>query len=350
MQLADRSSRAAVSHASQAAQRRDDLVIDHDTVIDLRDTAVADPSAPDGVAFDPTIPPDVRKLIQARRLARPAPRSALQRIAGIVVAWAALGTFGVLVDRLWAWAVVWTLLPIALVGCNPVMHESIHHNNFRSRRTNHLVGSLAGAVLGMHGPAFRSYHLTHHANTFTERDSEQLPAAFRSRLHLVGYSLLIGPGFVGLLAVGALRAIVGRRPAWVRTQREVSHIRRWSAVPAAVALFALVALRFAPELTLRLWLIPAAIAVTVVFPVFTLPEHHGGHGKSSLLDNTRTVESRLGRFVWWENSFHTAHHLAPTVPPCRLAEIDAVIAKRNTLRDRSFTAFWVKTFRNLPWV
>ena len=66
-----------------------------------------------------------------------------------------------------------------------------------------------------HGPAYRAWHLTHHAYTFTPDDSEQLPDRFRSRLGYLGYCLILGPSFALILWFGADRDVVGKPPRWV---------------------------------------------------------------------------------------------------------------------------------------
>jgi fatty acid desaturase len=227
----------------------------------------------------------------------------------------------------------------------------VHQNLFRSRLANHLAGTVAAAWLFFHGPAYRAWHLTHHAYTFEPEDSEQLPERFRSRFGYVGYCLLLGPSFAAILWAGAAATVAGRPPRWVGAERLRGYVRRWAIAPALVLAVAAVAASEWPSVIVRGWLIPAAIGSVVVFPFLTMPEHYEGKGRPGLLANTRTTTSnRLLRFLYWNNNLHTAHHLVPTVPPQSLGRLDGYIAERNTLRDSGFFAFHRRVLHELPWL
>jgi fatty acid desaturase len=230
------------------------------------------------------------------------------------------------------------------------MHEAVHQNLFRSRAANHVTGAVAAAWLFFHGPAYRAWHLTHHAFTFGPDDSEQLPERFRSRLGYLGYCLVLGPSFAVILWAGAGATLAGRPPRWIGPPRLRSYVRRWTVVPVLAVAIAVVGLVEWPGIVLRGWLVPAALGSLVVFPFLTMPEHYEGRGRNGLLANTRTTASnRLMRYLYWNNNLHTAHHLVPTVPPHALGRIDDRIVDRNTLRDRGFIAFHRRVLRELPW-
>jgi fatty acid desaturase len=306
---------------------------------------VALPEAPEA-----TVPDDLRAFVRAERLARPHGVRTLVHILVVLGVWVGLVAVGFAVDARPVWLVVWALLALCTATPIALMHEAVHQNLFRSRLANHLTGAVAAAWVFFHGPAYRAWHLTHHAYTFGPDDSEQLPERFRSKAAYLGYCLLLGPSFAVILWAGAVRTVAGRPPRWVRGERLQAYVRRWAFLPAVVIGLAVAALVAWPEVMLRGWLIPAAIGSLVVFPFLTIPEHYEGKGSDALLANTRTTTSNaLMRYLYWNNNLHTAHHLVPTVPPHALGDVDRQIIDRNRLRDRGFLAFHRRVLGTMPW-
>jgi fatty acid desaturase len=141
------------------------------------------------------VPDDLRALVRAERLARPdGVRSAIH-ILTVLAAWVGLVAVGFAFDSLVVWLAVWAALAVCTATPIALMHEAVHQNLFRSRLANHLTGVVAAVGVFFHGPAYRAWHLTHHAYTFGPDDSEQLPERFRSRLGYLGYCLALGPSF-----------------------------------------------------------------------------------------------------------------------------------------------------------
>jgi fatty acid desaturase len=296
------------------------------------------------------VPVDLRTFVRDQHLAHPHGVRSLGHIAVVLAAWIGLVAAGFVLDTWITWIVIWATLAICTATPIALMHEAVHQNLFRSRLANHLTGTVAAAWLFFHGPAYRAWHLTHHAYTFEPEDSEQLPARFRSRLGYLGYCAVLGPSFAAILWAGAATTAAGRPPRWVRAGRLRQYVRRWAIAPAVVAAAVGAAAIEWPAVVVRGWLLPAAIGSVVVFPFLTMPEHYEGHGRPGLLANTRTTSSnRVLRFLYWNNNLHTAHHLVPTVPPQSLDRVDDFIAARNELRDPGFFAFHRRVLRDLPW-
>jgi fatty acid desaturase len=309
----------------------------------------ADVALPEAPAA--AVPGDLRSFVRAERLAQPSGARSLAHIAVVLAAWVGLVALGFALDTWPTWLLVWAALAVATATPIALMHEAVHQNLFRSRIANHLTGVIAAAWLFFHGPAYRAWHLTHHAYTFAPEDSEQLPERFRSRLGYLGYCLVLGPSFAAILWTGAGATVAGRPPRWIGADRLKSYVRRWAIVPAVVlGLVALAGFSW-PDVIVKGWLIPAALGSLVVFPFLTMPEHYEGKGREGLLANTRTTRSnRMLRYLYWNNNLHTAHHLVPTVPPHALGRLDGYIAERNTLRDGGFFAFHRRVLRELPWL
>jgi fatty acid desaturase len=304
------------------------------------------PDAPAGC-----VPAALRELVRAERLAQPSASRTAVHLGVIAAAWTALACVGLSLDSPVAWLPIWAALALLTATPLALMHEAVHHNLFRGRRANQVAGTIAAAAIFLHGPAYRAFHLTHHAYTFRNGDSEQLPARFRSRLAYLGYCAALGPGFVVVLWAGALATAAGRPPRWAGTAALQRDVRRWALAPLLVLAPAALATAVWPAIVVHVWLVPAVLGVVVVFPLLTLPEHYGGHGKAQLTDNTRTSRSNaLLRYVYWNNNFHTAHHMAPMVPPHRIARVDAFIEGDNTLRETGFIAFHRHALAALPWL
>jgi fatty acid desaturase len=312
-------------------------------------SSAADVALPEAPAA--SVPADLRSFVRTERLAHPRGVRSVAHIVVVLAAWIGLVATGFALDNPVAWVAVWAALGVCTATPLALMHEAVHQNLFRSRLANHLAGTVAAAWLFFHGPAYRAWHLTHHAYTFEPEDSEQLPERFRSRLGYVGYCLLLGPSFAAILWAGAAATVAGRPPRWVGAERLRSYVRRWAIAPALVLAVAAVAASEWSSVIVRGWLIPAAIGSVVVFPFLTMPEHYEGKGRPGLLANTRTTTSnRLLRFLYWNNNLHTAHHLVPTVPPQSLGRLDGYIAERNSLRDGGFFAFHHRVLHELPWL
>lgn len=306
---------------------------------------VALPDAPSA-----TVPADLRAFVRRERLARPDSWVTLRHGVVVLAAWIALVAIGLAADSTAVWIPIWIALAVCTATPLALMHEAVHHNLFRSRLANHAVGTVAAMWLFFHAGAYRAWHLTHHAYTFTEDDSEQLPARFRTRAAYLAYALVLGPSFAVVLWYGAIATLLGRPPRWVRGPRLARHVRRAALVSfVVVAAVVAAALRW-PDVVVKGWLVPAVLGSLFLFPFVSLPEHYEGKGYDQLLDNTRTTKSNaLMRYLYWNNNYHLAHHLVPTVPPQSLGAVDEQIRERTRLRERGFFSFHRRVLGSLPW-
>jgi fatty acid desaturase len=312
-------------------------------------SSAAQVALPDAPAAQ--VPDDVRGFVRQGRLARPDSWRTAMHIAVVLGAWIGLAAIGLAVDSWPVWIVVWCALAVCTATPIALMHEAVHHNLFRSRLANHITGTIAAAWVFFHGPAYRAWHLTHHAFTFGPDDSEQLPERFGSKLAYVGYCAMLGPSFAVILWLGALGDLIGRPPRWIGGQRLQNYVRRWALAPALVLGLVVAAAFLWPAVIIKGWLVPAVLGSVVIFPFLTMPEHYEGKAHPDLLSNTRTTSSnRVMRYLYWNNNLHTAHHLVPTVPPHSLQRVDDQVIERNTLRDPGFFAFHRRVLRDMPWL
>lgn len=76
------------------------------------------------------------------------------------------------VDSHVVWVVASVLEGFCLIGFVEAFHQACHNNLLGRGRTNVIVGSLIGAMLGTSYPAYRRFHLLHHAFTNVDTDPE----------------------------------------------------------------------------------------------------------------------------------------------------------------------------------
>ncbi len=307
------------------------------------------------------VPPDpahaalidrARSLVAERRLGGVSPR---KTVTHLLVAWGSAvvaAGVGVWLNEMAVWVVVWLVVAWALVGNAAIGHEAVHGHLFSSRRWNNVIGTAAVlTILGSYA-TYRCYHLEHHARTARDGDPERAPLNFPTRRVYLAVM-----AFGGLLVLFENTAysvvtVVGRPPSWVRTRRQRRAIRLNALLLLAVIGAMVWGMVFDPWATVNVWLIPYAIGVFGMLPLLLVPEHYGASGRGDILGNTRTIRSNaFVRWAYWNNNYHAAHHLVPSVPYDKIEQIDRVLEEANTVehvwRPASYTRFHWGTLTRL---
>lgn len=239
-----------------------------------------------------------------------------------------------------AWLVAisgpWTVVPaIVLLGVAQSalfapIHETMHLTAFRSRRANAVVGWLAACPSMLNWHFYAVFHLAHHR--FTQdpaRDPELNPPPPAA---LDGYLLRV-------LAVNYWRARAkllvdcwrGDLSAYpyipaASTHRVIASVRWMSVFVAVLAVGSAVA--FGWWVPFVFWLIPQAVG-QVFLRLYLLTEHTGCEETANGLVNTRTtLTNRVMRLLMWNMSYHTEHHLYPSIPFHRLPAAHGAIRER----------------------
>ena len=233
----------------------------------------------------------------------------------------------------------WTMLPAMLVlgvlqsALFAPIHETMHQTVFRSRRANAVVGWLAACPSGLNWHFYTVFHLAHHRFTQDpERDPELAPPP-PSRLD--GYLLRV----LGVNYWRARAAVI--RDCWrgdlsgyayvppAAAPRIILSVRAMCVFMLALAAGAgLVWGWWAP---LAFWIVPQLLGQPLL-RLYLLTEHTECTLDANGLTNTRTVLTNgLIRRLMWNMSFHTEHHLYPSIPFHRLP--DAHRAVRNRLTE-----------------
>ncbi|MGI4940297.1 MAG: fatty acid desaturase [Janthinobacterium lividum] len=230
----------------------------------------------------------------------------------------------------------WTLLPAMLLlgvlqsALFAPIHETMHQTVFRSRRANAVVGWLAAcpSLLNLH--FYTAFHLAHHRFTQDpDRDPELAP---RPPSNLDTYLLRV----LGVNYWRARGAVI--RDCWrgdlsgypyipgAAAPRVVRSVRAMCVFMATLALGS--AAVFGWWVPFAFWIVPQLLGQPLL-RLYLLTEHTECTLDANGLTNTRTtLTNGLMRLLMWNMSFHTEHHLYPSIPFHRLPDAHAAVRNR----------------------
>ena len=231
------------------------------------------------------------------------------------------------------------------LGMAVVMHEAAHRTLFKQRWLNDFVGNWLSAypVWTDLGP-YRTYHLKHHAHTWTKDDPDlslatPFPVTRESFKRKVWRDL---SGQTGVKqAILVLNRDLGRGPKRNMRNFGLSGGDRadvgWHKVaPVAITNLVLLAILTAaghPALYL-LWVAAWLTTYRLLTRIRAIAEHSMASDPADQMRNTRTTVAS-----WWERiliapnrvNFHLEHHLMMTVPHHNLPELHRILRERGAL-------------------
>jgi fatty acid desaturase len=287
-------------------------------------------------------------LLDRHALARLSERSMTRWLAAAAREWATI--FAALwLCNLWPNPLLW-VAAIFLIGSRQhalavLVHDGGHFLICRSRRWNdRLANYLAAYALFFPVQGYRTHHLEHHGLLETAEDPERLtidayPREFTfpmpaRRLYWLMLRDLIGGS---IKPMSTLIDYVWAVPGGVGP-----HVRRIVAYHAVIVALALATGQILTYLVL--WVAPAFTSFTLFFRLRTAAEHSGIGGPQERyrrttvdpLATTRTLLSGpITRYLLspYNISYHTEHHLYPSVPGFRLKEL-----RDHLLKSREYAA------------
>lgn len=230
----------------------------------------------------------------------------------------------------------WTLLPAMLLlgivqaALFAPIHETMHLTAFASRRANQVAGWLAACPSLLNWHFYTAFHLAHHRHTQDpERDPELLVPAPSS---LDGYLWRVAalPYWRTRLTVlrdgwrGDLSAYpyIPERAA----PKVIRSLRAMSLFVGGCALLSMLLVGWWAPLVF--WLGPQLLGQPFL-RLYLLTEHTLCSMDANGLTNTRTtLTNGAVRLLMWNMSYHTEHHLYPSIPFHRLP------AAHRTLREK----------------
>ncbi|MFX0575074.1 fatty acid desaturase family protein [Nocardia nepalensis] len=252
---------------------------------------------------------------------------ALLRGSVLIVPLIATSYLAINVTAWWAWGLHLVLATFLFCTLPAVYHEAAHNNLSRSPTVNDIAGTLAAALHAVPFATWRYFHLAHHANTGTAKDSEVYGTRWsRARLILFPFTQW---AFLVILWRWTFSTVAGRGPRWIRSDRQRRAVTVNVIATTVVWSGMILGCVWQPQLIILL-IAPCALSI-VVAALTLVPEHFPAYdtepGDADQLDRTATFRSnRILRLILWNSNFHAAHHFAPKVPAHRLPELDKMIS------------------------
>jgi fatty acid desaturase len=286
--------------------------------------------------------PELRGL-SARSNARGALRTGIHLLMLLAAGW------------LVATASAWTLLPamlllgIAQAALFAPIHETMHMTAFASRRANAAVGWLAACPSLLNWHFYTAFHLAHHRHTQDPDRDPELTTRPPETLNAYLWRVCALPYWHARLSVlrdgwrGDLSAypyIPPRAaPKIIRSLRMMTLF----VLGCALASMPLVGW-WAP---LVFWVGPQLLGQPFL-RLYLLTEHTLCTQDANGLTNTRTtLTNGLMRLVMWNMSYHTEHHLYPSIPFHRLPEAHLAIRNRLGVVQQGYARWHAAFVRDL---
>ena len=269
--------------------------------------------------------PQVRAL-SARSDARGAAR------LGFHLALIGLAGWWVAASAPWSWTLLpaMLLLGVAQAALFAPIHETMHLTAFRSRRANAVVGWLVACPSMLNWHFYTSFHLAHHRFTQDPARDPELEMLPPSSLDAYLWRVCAAPYWRARARVlrdcwrGDLAGYpyVSERaaPTVIRSVRLMTMF-----VLGCAAVSVLLVGWWAP---LVFWLGPQLLGQPFL-RLYLLTEHTLCSMDGNGLTNTRTtLTNAVVHAVMWNMSYHTEHHLYPSIPFHRLPDAHVAIRDR----------------------
>ena len=285
---------------------------------------------------------------ELQALSRRSDRSGALQI-GIHVALIAGGVWLVATADRWTLLPAMLLLGIAQAALFAPIHETMHNTAFASRRANAWVGWLAACPSLLNRQFYTAFHLAHHRHTQDpERDPElggPKPDNAASYLARIG-ALPYWRTRLGVLRDGWRGDLSAYPYITDRVAPEVvASLRLMSLFVLACAALSMVLVGWWAPLVF--WLIPQAIGQPFL-RLYLLTEHTLCSMDANGLTNTRTTLTNAAmRLLMWNMSYHTEHHLYPSIPFHRLPAAHATLRSRLGVLQHGYVAWHVGFLRRL---
>ena len=234
----------------------------------------------------------------------------------------------------------WALLPvqgIALIFLFTLEHECTHRTPFRAPALNDWVGRACGFLILLPFEWFRAFHLAHHRFTNIPGADPELDSAKPETLtqwvaHVSGLPVW-GQG-----AALLFRLVTGRERARYLSDRALPRMVREARAMLALYTLAGLTLIWSP-LLLWVWIVPVILGQPFL-RLYLLAEHGDCPFVANMFENTRTTfTNRIVRFLAWNMPYHVEHHVFPTVPSHKLADLHRLMRDDLRVTAEGYTAF-----------
>ena len=214
----------------------------------------------------------------------------------------------------------WLMIPamvlhgFTIVTMFAPMHECVHRTAFANRTLSEVFGWVAGLLSFYNFTYYRYYHTWHHRYTQdSERDPELMTPKPRT---IFGYVYEIsGVSFWLWRPVLFLRLALGQATRYPFVPADT----RWkialsAGTQLAIYVACVISIFMGYPFAWYYWFLPAILGQPLLRAIL-IAEHTGcSMGENGLTNTRTTLTNPLVRLLMWNMSFHTEHHLYPSIP------------------------------------
>lgn len=214
----------------------------------------------------------------------------------------------------------WLMIPamvlhgFTIVTMFAPMHECVHRTAFANRTLNEVFGWVAGVLSFYNFTYYRHYHTWHHRYT---QDAQRDPELMTPKPQSIWSYLLEISGITFWLwrPMTFLGLAVGRATRYQFVPADA----RWTIAMSAGAqlgiyVAGIVSIIMGYPYVWLYWFLPAILGQPLLRAIL-IAEHTGcSMGENGLTNTRTTLINPLVRLVMWNMSFHTEHHLYPSIP------------------------------------
>ena len=262
-----------------------------------------------------------------------------------------IGT-GALVAEARGWLLLPAMLLLGLVQAAlfAPIHETMHRTAFASRRANTVVGWLAACPSLLNWDFYTAFHLAHHRHTQDPALDPELIVPPPSTLDAYALRVVALPYWRTRLTV-LWRGLRGRfvglsvhhRAGGAADYPVASRHGRADAGALSVLSMVLVG----PWAPLVFWIRPQMLGQPFL-RLYLLTEHTGCTLDENGLTNTRTTLTTWPiHLLMWNMSYHTEHHLYPSIPFHRLRDAHGVLRERLAVIQPGYVRWHANFVRDL---
>lgn len=235
------------------------------------------------------------------------------------------------------------------LACAIIMHDTSHHAQFKSRRTNEVLGNIFGGYpIFLDVERYRPYHLSHHSHTGQDDDpdiglTKGYPAGKKSLTRKILRDLFGLTGvkaFFGLMMIhsGLIKfTLGGGKPEWLpKPERKglfhlVIFCKNMVGPIAINMLMWSVLWATGNGWLYLLWIGAYLTTYQFCLRIRSIAEHSVVPDRFDNLLNTRTtyanfIEKML--FAPHNVNYHAEHHLLMTVPSYNLPKMHRILKQR----------------------
>ena len=261
-----------------------------------------------------------------------------------------IGT-GALVAEARGWLLLPAMLLLGLVQAAlfAPIHETMHRTAFASRRANTIVGWLAACPSLLNWDFYTAFHLAHHRHTQDPALDPELIVPPPSTLDAYALRVVALPYWRTRLTVlwRGLRGDLSAYPFITEraAPRIIRSLRGMAGLMLALSVLSMVLV--GPWAPLVFWIGPQMLGQPFL-RLYLLTEHTGCTLDENGLTNTRTTLTTWPiHLLMWNMSYHTEHHLYPSIPFHRLRDAHGVLRERLAVIQPGYVRWHANFVRDL---